>query len=77
MARSPICSRLLPSAIQTQCSAQDLANSFDIFVAVRRRGFEKINGVTTFRMAQIVLDTTEIALVHGGDYGPNNKPACP
>jgi hypothetical protein len=60
-----------------ECAAQDLANSPDIFVAVRWGGFEKINGVTTFRMSQIVLDRTEIAPVHGRDYPPNNEPACP
>jgi hypothetical protein len=60
-----------------ECAAKDLANSPDIFVTVCRGRFEKINGVTTFRMPQIVLNPIEIALVHGRDYRPNNKPACP
>jgi hypothetical protein len=60
-----------------ECAAQYLANSPDIFVTVRRGGFEKINGVTTFRMPQIVLNSTEIAPVHGRDYRRNNKPGCP
>jgi hypothetical protein len=59
-----------------ECAAQHLANSRDIFVTVCRGRFEKINGVTTFRMPQIVLNPIEIALVHGGDYRPNNKSAC-
>jgi hypothetical protein len=60
-----------------ECAAQDLANSSDISVTVCRLGFEKINGVTAFRMTQIVLYPTEIVPVHGRDYRPNNKPDCP
>jgi hypothetical protein len=37
----------------------------------------RLDGVTTFRMPQIVLNPTEIAPVHGPDYRPNNKPVCP
>jgi hypothetical protein len=60
-----------------ECAAQDLANSPDIFVSVWRVGFEKVDGVTAFCMPQIVLNPTEIALVHGRDYRPNKKPDCP
>ena len=46
-------------------------------IVTRGFGFEKIDGVTAFRMPQIVLNPTEIAPVHGRDYRPNNKPDCP